>query len=142
VGVRRLTLQPLRRGQGDVLHIEKLKDAEVGTQVRFDKVLLLGSRDQTLIGRPSIPNAMVSRYRHASMPLQPAAVVALSSAPALFRLPPSLAHAVLQPLVSLPLSCLQRRRGGDGRDCCGVCVCVCVCRWLLTSKSRRRTRRS
>jgi len=42
---------------GDVIYTEKLLFADLNDTVHLDKVLLLGSRHETVIGRPSIPGA-------------------------------------------------------------------------------------
>jgi len=45
--------------EGEVLKIEKL-DAEVGTEVTFDKVMLVKNNDQVTIGQPYVDNASVT----------------------------------------------------------------------------------
>ena len=45
--------------EGDVISVEKL-DAEVGTKVELDKVLLLGEGDDLKIGTPYIEGAAVT----------------------------------------------------------------------------------
>ena len=37
----------------------KIKGVKVGEKVEIDEVLLIGTRDQTTVGRPLIPNAKV-----------------------------------------------------------------------------------
>lgn len=44
---------------GDVIYTEKLLFADLNDTVHLDRVLLLGSRHETVIGRPSIPGAHV-----------------------------------------------------------------------------------
>ena len=45
--------------QGDVLHVAKIGEAEVGKPLELDQVLLVGSRNSTIIGRPVVPGAKV-----------------------------------------------------------------------------------
>lgn len=45
--------------EGDTIEVEKL-DAEVGSQVRFDNVLLVGTEEKTLIGFPVVKGAVVT----------------------------------------------------------------------------------
>ena len=44
--------------EGDLLRVE-LKDAEVGTEIRIDKVLLIGSPEGTKVGKPTVEGASV-----------------------------------------------------------------------------------
>ncbi|KAG6557831.1 hypothetical protein Mapa_000598 [Marchantia paleacea] len=44
---------------GDMIYTEKLKYADINDQLSLNKVLLLGSLNQTIIGRPIIPDASV-----------------------------------------------------------------------------------
>lgn len=44
---------------GDAIYVEKLKFADVNEKVALEKVMLLGSKWQTIIGRPVIPDAQV-----------------------------------------------------------------------------------
>eukprot|EP00271_Cylindrocystis_brebissonii_P001571 TRINITY_DN11840_c0_g1_i1.p1 TRINITY_DN11840_c0_g1~~TRINITY_DN11840_c0_g1_i1.p1 ORF type:complete len:288 (+),score=47.80 TRINITY_DN11840_c0_g1_i1:693-1556(+) len=44
---------------GDAIYVEKLLFAEVNDKLALDKVLMLGSRWQTIIGRPILPGAHV-----------------------------------------------------------------------------------
>lgn len=44
---------------GDCIYTEKLKYADVNDKLCLEKVLLLGSRSQTIIGRPVVPKAFV-----------------------------------------------------------------------------------
>lgn len=44
--------------EGDTLYIEKLS-AEEGETVRFDKVLLIGKEDGTIVGTPTVEGAAV-----------------------------------------------------------------------------------
>lgn len=44
---------------GDVLIVDKVKDAEVGKAYTFDNVLLVGSQTETVVGRPRIATAKV-----------------------------------------------------------------------------------
>jgi ribosomal protein L21 len=46
---------------GDHLIVNKL-DAAVGTEYVFDKVLLVGSKDRTFIGRPTVDSATVTAF--------------------------------------------------------------------------------
>ena len=39
---------------------EKLRDVDVNDRVKLGRVLMLGSRHETIIGRPLIPNASVT----------------------------------------------------------------------------------
>lgn len=39
--------------------VERLPEAEVGTTLTIDEILLLGSRDWTLVGRPVVKNVSV-----------------------------------------------------------------------------------
>ena len=43
----------------DVVTTHKIKGVKVGEKVEIDEVLLIGTRDQTTVGRPLIPNAKV-----------------------------------------------------------------------------------
>mmetsp|Transcript_14312 Transcript_14312/g.36206 ORF Transcript_14312/g.36206 Transcript_14312/m.36206 type:complete len:245 (+) Transcript_14312:85-819(+) len=43
----------------DLIFTEKLKGVDVNDKVRLDRVLLVGSKDETVIGRPFIPTATV-----------------------------------------------------------------------------------
>ncbi|KAG9411773.1 39S ribosomal protein L21, mitochondrial [Aphanomyces cochlioides] len=45
--------------QGDVVIAEKIIDAKVGTIMDIDEVLLIGSPNQTIVGRPFINGAIV-----------------------------------------------------------------------------------
>ncbi|MBK6725655.1 MAG: 50S ribosomal protein L21 [Xanthomonadales bacterium] len=45
--------------QGEILRIEKL-DAEAGSSVKFDQVLLLGDGDAISVGTPTVAGASVS----------------------------------------------------------------------------------
>jgi large subunit ribosomal protein L21 len=47
-----------RVSQGDTIDVEKL-GVEVGTEVRFDQVLLVGTDSETKIGQPLVPGAIV-----------------------------------------------------------------------------------
>ncbi|KAL2621401.1 hypothetical protein R1flu_001606 [Riccia fluitans] len=44
---------------GDMIYTEKLKHADINDELSLNKVLLLGSLKQTVIGRPVIPDAAV-----------------------------------------------------------------------------------
>ncbi|KAL3680552.1 hypothetical protein R1sor_023508 [Riccia sorocarpa] len=44
---------------GDMIYTEKLKYADINDQLSLNKVLLLGSLKQTVIGRPIVPDASV-----------------------------------------------------------------------------------
>lgn len=44
---------------GDCIYTEKLKYADVNDKLCLEKVLMLGSRSQTIIGRPVVPKAAV-----------------------------------------------------------------------------------
>ncbi|KAI5070582.1 hypothetical protein GOP47_0014925 [Adiantum capillus-veneris] len=44
---------------GDCIYTEKLKFADVNDKLSLEKVLLLGSKSQTIIGRPLVPKAFV-----------------------------------------------------------------------------------
>lgn len=46
--------------EGDLIVTNKLPDAEVGESFDVDDVLLVGSRDKTVIGRPTVPGAKVT----------------------------------------------------------------------------------
>ena len=50
--------------QGDVLHVAKIGEAEVGKPLELDQVLLVGSRNSTIIGRPVVPGAKVRHPLH------------------------------------------------------------------------------
>ena len=39
--------------------VERLPEAQVGTTLTIDEILLLGSRDWTLVGRPVVKNVSV-----------------------------------------------------------------------------------
>lgn len=45
---------------GDVLIVDKVKDAVVGQTYSFDDVLLVGSQGRTVVGRPVIAGATVT----------------------------------------------------------------------------------
>jgi large subunit ribosomal protein L21 len=45
--------------EGEVLRLDKM-DAEVGTEVTFDKVMLVKTDDDVLIGKPYLENASVT----------------------------------------------------------------------------------
>eukprot|EP00850_Spirogloea_muscicola_P013606 SM000093S24417 [mRNA] locus=s93:173417:174517:- [translate_table: standard] len=45
---------------GDVIYAEKLKFACVNDRVALERVLLLGTRSETVIGRPTVPHASVT----------------------------------------------------------------------------------
>ncbi|BDA41760.1 probable 50S ribosomal protein L21 [Coccomyxa sp. Obi] len=45
---------------GDVVVTEKIRGVDVNDKVKLDRVLMLGSRDETIIGRPLVPQATVS----------------------------------------------------------------------------------
>mmetsp|Transcript_28552 Transcript_28552/g.37374 ORF Transcript_28552/g.37374 Transcript_28552/m.37374 type:complete len:163 (+) Transcript_28552:66-554(+) len=46
----------------DVVVAEKIKDAEIGTYIENDKVLLVGSVDETVVGKPFVPDAKVKFF--------------------------------------------------------------------------------
>lgn len=46
--------------QGDVVICNKLPGAEVGTKIELMDVLLIGFKSKTLIGRPNVPNYVVT----------------------------------------------------------------------------------
>lgn len=41
---------------------DKIKDVDIGDRIVLDKVLLVGSKRSTTVGRPLIPNAQVIAY--------------------------------------------------------------------------------
>ena len=45
---------------GDVVVTEKIRGVDVNDKVKLDRVLMLGSRDETIIGRPLVLQATVS----------------------------------------------------------------------------------
>jgi len=45
---------------GDVLLVDRIKGAEVGTSLTIEDVLLVGSPTRTVIGRPTVPGATVT----------------------------------------------------------------------------------
>ena len=45
---------------GDLVVSEKLRDVDVNDRVKLGRVLMLGSRHETIIGRPLVPNASVT----------------------------------------------------------------------------------
>lgn len=47
-----------RVGEGDVLRVELLK-GDVGTEVKFDQVLMIGGSDAPKIGKPTVAGARV-----------------------------------------------------------------------------------
>lgn len=47
-----------RVGEGDVLRVELLK-GDVGTEVKFDQVLMIGGSDAPKIGKPTVAGAKV-----------------------------------------------------------------------------------
>ena len=47
-----------RVSEGDTVEVEKLP-VEVGEEVRFSDVLLIGTEDATTVGRPIVPGAVV-----------------------------------------------------------------------------------
>ena len=46
-------------GKGDIVNAERVPDAKVGEIIDLDRVLLLGSPDQTVVGYPYIPGVKV-----------------------------------------------------------------------------------
>mmetsp|Transcript_20609 Transcript_20609/g.72777 ORF Transcript_20609/g.72777 Transcript_20609/m.72777 type:complete len:213 (-) Transcript_20609:70-708(-) len=48
--------------EGDVVVTDKIPEAEVGTVLEVDDVLLVGSRDKTVVGRPQVPQARVKMF--------------------------------------------------------------------------------
>ena len=46
-------------GKGDVLNVEKIPEAKVGEIMELSNVMLLGSKDKTIVGRPVVPGALV-----------------------------------------------------------------------------------
>ena len=44
----------------DLIYAEKLKDVDVNDTVKLTRVLLLGSRYETIVGRPLVPGASVT----------------------------------------------------------------------------------
>lgn len=44
----------------DIVYSERLKSVDVGDKVSLNRVLLLGNRETTVIGRPLVPNATVT----------------------------------------------------------------------------------
>lgn len=47
---------------GDVVICNRLPQAEVGTKIELTDVLLVGSNSRTLVGRPSVPNWVVTAF--------------------------------------------------------------------------------
>ena len=45
---------------GDVLTVNKVPDAVVGETMILDDVLLIGTTNETIVGRPNVPNARVT----------------------------------------------------------------------------------
>ena len=45
---------------GDVIWVERLKNADVGTQIALSRVQVAGSQLETIVGRPYIENASVT----------------------------------------------------------------------------------
>eukprot|EP00954_Amorphochlora_amoebiformis_P004539 352204-Amorphochlora_amoeboformis.AAC.1 len=45
--------------EDDLLMLDYMKDVEVGSELVFDKVMLVGSADHTVIGKPMVPDAKV-----------------------------------------------------------------------------------
>jgi large subunit ribosomal protein L21 len=45
--------------EGDVLIVDRVPSAEVGTEFNVPEVLLVGSRSHTIVGRPLVPSAIV-----------------------------------------------------------------------------------
>lgn len=43
----------------DLIYTEKLKYCDINDKLMLNKVLLLGSKDQTIVGRPTVPDAAV-----------------------------------------------------------------------------------
>eukprot|EP00959_Pyramimonas_sp_CCMP1952_P299694 6268451-Pyramimonas_sp.AAC.1 len=43
----------------DVIYVEKLKNVDVHDKLLFPQVLMLGSRKETIVGRPVVPRASV-----------------------------------------------------------------------------------
>jgi large subunit ribosomal protein L21 len=48
-----------RVSEGDTIEVEKLP-SEVGQEIRFSDVLLIGRESDTLVGRPTVPGACVT----------------------------------------------------------------------------------
>jgi large subunit ribosomal protein L21 len=49
-----------RVSQGDTIVTEKLRGVDINDRVSLNRVLMLGSRHETIIGRPTIPQAVVT----------------------------------------------------------------------------------
>ena len=45
--------------EGEILHVEKI-DAEIGAEVKFDKVMMVKTDEQVLVGKPYVKNASVT----------------------------------------------------------------------------------
>lgn len=59
----------------DLVYSEKLKGVDVGDKVSLNKVLLLGNRSSTVIGRPLVPEATVTAIVEVSQPCGTMAMV-------------------------------------------------------------------
>jgi large subunit ribosomal protein L21 len=45
--------------EGEILHVEKI-DAEIGAEVKFDKVMMVKTDENVLVGKPYVQNASVT----------------------------------------------------------------------------------
>lgn len=64
-----------RVSQGDTIVTEKLRGVDINDEISLNRVLMLGSRHETIIGRPFIPQAVVT----AAVEVRDAAVAQLGS---------------------------------------------------------------
>lgn len=95
----------------DVIVVEKLADVDVNDKLQLQRVLLLGSQAETIVGRPYVPHAAVT----AAVEVRWAAVAA---------------HA-------RPLARSFRRAGGRFMHCAGLHDCFCLSRVLHRFLVRR-----
>lgn len=49
-----------RVSQGDTIVTEKLRGVDINDEISLNRVLMLGSRHETIIGRPFVPQAVVT----------------------------------------------------------------------------------
>ena len=54
---------------GDVIWVERLKNADVGTQIVLSRVQVAGSQLETIVGRPYVENASVTAVIEVLSPL-------------------------------------------------------------------------
>lgn len=56
----RLIVASMQVSPGDIVVSEKIRDVDVNDKVKLARVMMLGSRHETIIGRPLIPQASIT----------------------------------------------------------------------------------